>query len=346
MDEDAPARDALPGNSDAADPLLSAWCSRYLGSPAVEQFFGLQRLSSVHGLRLADGRHVVLKVREASPRWQACTDVHRVLWASGIPCPQPLVGPVPLVAGPSAGLVFPPAELSEVADLVVNAETWEGEGRQGVAPGDAASFAAMLARMVAAAPPIPTLGTLDPHVPWLWWDHGIPERIWCAPASYRWDPHRIVEQMPAEVVEAARRAKHRLLRADFATLPLVAGHGDFEAQNCRWVPDGDGGEQLVVHDWDSVVARPEAVLAGNSASTFVARDDSAISSIADTEAFLAGYEAARGRPFSDLEREIAWATGVWVGGYNSAFEYLKEGPAGVTAGMLDQAEERLRRAGA
>ena len=40
--------------------LVDAWCARHLGSRAREQFFGMQRLSSVHGIRLADGREVTL----------------------------------------------------------------------------------------------------------------------------------------------------------------------------------------------------------------------------------------------------------------------------------------------
>jgi len=56
------------------DPLIAAWCARHLGSPAVSTFFGVERLSSVHGVRLADGREVVVKVRAAHPRQLAsCT---------------------------------------------------------------------------------------------------------------------------------------------------------------------------------------------------------------------------------------------------------------------------------
>ena len=86
------------------DPLLVDWCVRHLGSPPVEQFFGVQRLSAVHGLRLADGREVVLKVRGPWIGRLACTVVHEAMWQAGIPCPRPLAGPAPLAEGDAAVL--------------------------------------------------------------------------------------------------------------------------------------------------------------------------------------------------------------------------------------------------
>ena len=330
------------------DPLLASWCVRHLGSPAVAQFFGVQRLSAVHGLRLSDGREVVLKVRGAQERQAACSVVHEAMWRAGIPCPQPLAGPVPLAecdvevwAAGEEGNGFVDART-----LAVNAETWEGEGVAAVGALDAAGYARLLARMVGAAPDVANLTTLDPPTPWLNWDHGDPTRVWPPPASDRWDPHRVDDEIDPVVHETARRARARLLAPDVATLPRVAAHGDFEAQNCRWVPGPDGAERLVIHDWDSVVAMPEAVLAGNSAFTYVSVLDCEISSMAQNDAFLMSYDAERGRPWSDLEWQVAHAAGAWVGAYNAAFEHLKGGPGPVTAGLRLQAEERLRRAGA
>ena len=148
------------------------------------------------------------------------------------------------------------------------------------------------------------------------------------------------------VHEVARRARARLLAPDVATLPLVAAHGDFEAQNCRWVTGEQEQPRLVIHDWDSVVAMPEAVLAGNSAFNYVSVLDCEISTIAQNDEFLAGYAAERGRPWTELEWQVAHAAGAWVGAYNAAFEHLKGGPGPVTAGLHEQAGERLRRAGA
>jgi hypothetical protein len=330
------------------DPLLDAWCVEHLGSRVVGQFFGLQRLSAVHGVTLADGREVVLKVRGAQARLVACTVVHETLWAEGISCPQPLTGPHPLVAGPAEVRVGTGEgdEWVDARSLAVSAEAWAGEGVAALGPLSAHGYGRLLARMVVAAPSVSDLPTLLPDVPWLNWRHDAPGRTWPPPASARWDPHRIEAELDPLIPHVARRARERLSRADVATLPVVAGHGDFEAQNCRWVAGPDGAPQLVVHDWDSVVAQPEAVLAGNSASTFVSVEDCELSSLAQNDAFLGGYAAERGRPWSQLEWQVAHATGAWVSAYNAAFEHLKGGPGPVTRGLHEQAEERLGRAGA
>lgn len=330
------------------DPLLVAWCAQHLGSPALSQFFGMQRLSAVHGVALADGRQVVLKVRGAQARLEACTMVHRAVWAAGLPCPQPLAGPQLLVSKP-VPLDPPEGEGSETVPagaLTVSAEAWAGEGVAALGSMTAHDFGRLLAAIVAAAPPVTELPTLEPDVPWLNWRHGDPDRVWPPAASDRWDPHRIEAEIDPLVLELARRARARLLRPDVATLPLVAGHGDFEAQNCRWVTGPDGQEQLVVHDWDSVVARPEAVLAGNSASNYVSVFDCELTTLADNDAFLEGYAAERGQPWSELEWQVAHATGLWVNAYNAAFEHLKGGPGPVTRGLHEQGEERLARADA
>jgi hypothetical protein len=330
------------------EQVIADWCARHLGSPAVAQFFGVERLSAVHGVRLADGREVVLKIRGAQPRQRATQLVHEANRAAGIPCPRPLAGPEPLLeqAAGAPGSAGTGADAPEARALVVSAETWEGEGVAAVGAIGAAGYATLLARMVAAGPRVAGLPTLEPPTPWLHWRHGAPGRVWPPPASARWDPHRIDAQIEPLVHEVARRAQARLLRPDVATLELVAAHGDFEAQNCRWVPDAGPGGRLVVHDWDSVVAMPEAVLAGNSAFTYVSVDDCDLSSQEQNDEFLASYAAERGRPWSRLEWEVAHAAGAWVGAYNAAFEYLKGGPGPVAEGLREQADWRLLRADA
>ncbi len=329
------------------DALLAAWCEVHLGSSPVAQFFGVDRLSSVRGIRLADGREVVLKVRGAQPRQEACAIVHRAMFQAGIPCPQPLVGLAPLGAGDAVvGRDQGDGSGVSASSIAVSAETWEGEGVAAVGSLGARGYATLLAKMVAAAPAVVELPTLEPAVPWLNWAHGDPGRTWPPALSDRWDPHRIDRVIEPAVHEVARRARARLLRPDVTTLPLVAAHGDFEAQNCRWVPDGPGGKRLVIHDWDSVVAMPEAVLAGNSAFTYASVDDCEISTLEQNDEFLASYAVERGRSWSALEWQVAHAAGAWVGAYNAAFEYLKGGPGPVAVGLRHQAGERLARAGA
>jgi len=75
---------------------LAVWCGRWLGAPPTAQLFEAGYLSTVKGLRLADGREVVVKVRPRMSRLAGCAAVHRALWTAGFPCPEPLAGPRPL----------------------------------------------------------------------------------------------------------------------------------------------------------------------------------------------------------------------------------------------------------
>lgn len=70
---------------------LAEWCTRWLGAPPAAELFGTGYLSAVKGLRLTDGREVVVKVRPSMPRLAGCAIVHRALWRAGFPCPEPLV---------------------------------------------------------------------------------------------------------------------------------------------------------------------------------------------------------------------------------------------------------------
>jgi hypothetical protein len=308
------------------DPRLAHWCERHLGSGVEERFFGADHLSQVHGLRLADGREVIVKVRGRMERLRACDAVHRTVWRAGIPCPEPLVGPQPLA--------------DDEPEQWATAETWTGAGELRVP--EAGFYAGLLARIVEAAPPVAGLPSLDPPVPWLWFDHDDPERAWPPPASDRWDPHRIEAELPAFVPDAARRARARLLAADVRALAPVAVHADLSGLNTRWSVDGS----FVVHDWDSVAALPEAVVAGSTAGDFASYDRTRLATVEESERFLDAYAGARGRPWTAAETEVAWAACAWLAAYNAAFEALKDGPYPVTERFAEDVAERLRRAGA
>jgi hypothetical protein len=146
---------------------------------------------------------------------------------------------------------------------------------------------------------------------------------------------RELEAVPADVVDAAVRARRRLLATD---LPCLLGHADFEAQNLRW----RGDEVWTVHDWDSLAWQPEAALVGAASGAFASAGSPCLAPIEGSEAFLAAYQDARARAFTAEEREIAWAASLWMASYN-----LWEGLGGTRSrdAFLTQAPERLRRAG-
>lgn len=87
---------------------LDAWCTDYLGSALAAELFRSGHLSEVIGVRLADAREIVVKVRPARPRVAACVEVHRRIFEAGFPCPAPIAGPVPLGIGVATAEAYVP----------------------------------------------------------------------------------------------------------------------------------------------------------------------------------------------------------------------------------------------
>ena len=305
-------------SSESLPAELRAWCAMAVGSTVDEVLFRSGNLSRVVGVRLADGRSVVLKARPPARRHTGCVQVQRRLFAAGYPCPCPLAGP------------------DHVAGWDVTAETYVPGGIQ--LPLDAAApdrFALALARLVQLAPPAEQVDSVDPPPPWAAWDHAG-EALWPRPAPGTADLNAGERSWVDDVAVRARR-----WLAAVACRPVV-GHVDFESQNIRW----QGTELHCVHDWDSVALRPEATIAGIAAVTYPATCAVAACAPVDrTAQFLLGYADARGRPWSAEEEEAAWAAGVWTLAYNAKVQ-LAEGTDRLAAALLQDVRQRLRLAGA
>src|SRR6201991_3531480 len=136
---------------------LRDWCVNQLGSEPVGVLFELRSISAVSGLRLADGRDVVVKTREDRHhrgRAASCVATQLLLAEQGFPCARPLT--------PAVG----------VGALAVHAEESRpgGELLRGDSPDVAVRYAAVFARLMAelagvtVAPPLP-----NPR--WVRWDH-------------------------------------------------------------------------------------------------------------------------------------------------------------------------------
>jgi hypothetical protein len=59
---------------------ISEWCRKSLGSPAEEVLFETGFASRVLGLRLADNRRVVARIRDAAPRLAGAAMAQRHVW--------------------------------------------------------------------------------------------------------------------------------------------------------------------------------------------------------------------------------------------------------------------------
>jgi Phosphotransferase enzyme family len=204
---------------------LAEWCARWLGAPPVAELFGTGNLSTVKGLRLADGREVVVKVRPSMPRLAGCAVVHRALWKAGFPCPEPLVDLQPLDGfAASAEALVPDADEQPDGEL-------------------AALSAAGLARLVELAPGPGSVPSLAPSPSWVGWDHTEPG-LWPRSDDVDADLNAYPEPPWLDRLAAAARDRLRASASD----PVI-GHGDWHPANLRW----QGPELIAVHDWDSVI---------------------------------------------------------------------------------------------
>jgi hypothetical protein len=301
----------------AVDPgRLARWCREQLGSPPVEEIFRSGYLSVVIGLRLADGREVVVKVRPDSPRIAACVEVQRRMFQAGYPCPRPLTGPAALGRG------------------VATAESYVPGGAMLPSADRAASaFAEAFAWLIRLAPRPAEVSTLDPAPSWAAWNHGG-DGLWPAAEGHDVDLNEVAG---AEWIDdAGRRARDRLRAGESEA---VIGHCDWLAGNLRW----SGDTLLVVHDWDSMTADSEAVLVGFAAALYSTLSADKLATVEDTERFLGAYCHARGREFSAVELRRAWAAGVWTRAYDAKYQHAVGQP--ITSLSEDEARERLRRTG-
>ena len=148
----------------AVDPArLAQWCVEHLGSPPEDEIFRSGYLSVVIGLRLADDREVVVKVRPDSPRIAACIEVQRRVFQAGYPCPQPLTGAAPFGGDVATAEAYVP-----------------GGAMLPSADHAALAFAEAFARLIRLAPRPAEVSTLDPAPSWAAWNHAG-DGLWPGP---------------------------------------------------------------------------------------------------------------------------------------------------------------------
>ncbi len=301
--------------------ILSELVERNLGSRPMAELWRRAHLSTVSALELVDGRRVVVKIRPFADRLIGCSQTHRLMWSAGLPCPAPLGEPVRI-----------DGQVVTVESLVEDGVAFK------VAPSRSARSAAELARFVSIAPAVGEVSSLDPPPPWVWWNHdqGV---IWPLPDDQDEDLNE--HPGPDWLDEAATRTRNRLAEHDLGA-PVV-GHCDWEEHNVMWRDDA----LHTVHDWDSVVALPEIVIAGTAASVHaVLGGRPGEASIPHMAQFIRAYEQARGLSWTTADREAAWAAGLWVRCFNAKKATLQPDGAPIVARLADEIEQRLSLAGA
>ena len=280
--------------------VLNEFCRCSLGSDIERSELFYASVGCVCGVRLRDGRRVVVKVHrpETSIGFLAAMQTaQQTLAASGFPCPEPLAGPTALARGVA------------VAESLLD---W-GEGADAHDPEIRRAMAQTLARLVARCRGPSGLDGLH---------HGLMVRqegnLWPRPHDRRFDFE--ATRRGAEWIDAVATNARRVLDGVGAG-EWVVGHTDWRVGNMRF----SGGEVSVVYDWDSLRIMREPELIGSTAHLFTAdwavRDRRQLPTLEETLAFASDYERARGAAFTAEEERILRAGLTYSMGYTARCEH-------------------------
>jgi hypothetical protein len=267
---------------------------------AAVEFCSLS-VGAVFGLRLADGRAVVVKVLrpDTEPgRAAAARRVHAALHALGFPSPAPILPPVS----------FAPSAIALVDELVRG-----GAAADGHEPAVRATGAHELAQLVRLAAAVPDTQALTVPAP------QVPEDLWPTPHNPLFD-FRATARGAEWIDELARGAR----AAAEPVGDTVVVHTDWTVRNLRFV----GSALHVAFDWDSVGRDLEVRTIGTAAAMFPAHglhEGMSPPTPDESAAFVADYEAARGRPFSAAERRAIGAATLFCVAYTARCEHAVDG---------------------
>lgn len=307
-----------PTTSDELRAFLDAWVRGQLGSPIVEVRFRAGRIDVVWGVRLEDGRAVVVKIHRSPVDLDAIRTAHtaqRLLARSGFPCAVPLAGP------------------DEVEGRVLTAETLvDGRTPDGRDPADRRLLAAGLARHIEILRGQPDLLR-----------GAGPGPSWCHYQSGPWPvPHDTLVDFAStppgfEWLDTfGQRAAGQILAHRDAGA-VVVGHADWYAGNT--VASGD--VLTGTFDWE-LLADTEAVIAGFAAACYAASltGGGGLSTPEEVAAFLRDYDVARARPLSARERRAAAGAAAWIVAFNARWHVGL-----IEHGLCDEATLSLARHG-
>ncbi len=296
---------AIFGTADAAHiaAQVDAFCRTHLGAGVAGALFEHASIGNVHGLVLEDGRRVVLKAHQATmplAHLRAVQRLVRYLNGAGFPAPRPLADVAPLAHGH--------AWVEELLDR----GTWEDPHRPEVRRAMAQGLAEVVRVCELAGGGEGLRGEpLDPV------EEG---RLWPVPHSKLFDFEKTANG--AEDIDAlARAAREVLARGDRGA--RVVGHHDLRAEHVRFERRHGVPVLVGTYDWDSLMLGHETSLVGINAHAFAAdwsTDPPRVHpapSLDEARAYVAEYEDARGRRFTDEQRRCVGASFAYAVAYTA-----------------------------
>jgi hypothetical protein len=219
------------------------------------------------------------------------------LSSHAFPCPRPLLGPTAVEAGV--------AIVEELLDCGTRASAHH--------PPIRIALARALARVVALCRGFRSLSGLRPSL----LASPAAGTLWPEPHDRRFDFERTAAGA-GWIDEFAAQARARLAAS---CGQIVVAHSDWRTEHLRFELE----EIVAAYDWQSVAAGREPALVGAAAHAFTAdwgrSQARRLPRLAESRAFVADYEAARGGPFSHAERETIDAAWVYATAYGARCEH-------------------------
>lgn len=296
--------ESIFGHTDAARVFAGVvdFCERELGAGSAELRFFTMSVGAVFGLRLDNGREVVVKIhlaREQLDRLACVQRVQRHLADQGFPCPRP-------VGEPSRLLELP---------ATVEEHVGGGEHRDAHDPAVRRTMAATLARLIRLAA---EAGDVEPLG--RGWTVTADDSLWGEPHNALFDFEATAEG--AEWIDrlaTAARARQRPGRR-------VVAHADWSVKHFRF----RGSDVHMIYDWDSLTLDSEPSLVAGAAVHFPYTEAfkvPRVASLDELRAFVAEYEQERPEPFSPEETHSIAAAAVHALAYTARCEHALD-PSG------------------
>lgn len=285
---------------------IDALCRAALGCGVAEGLFYAVSLGAVAGVRLADGRRVVVKGYQPQTHPLFLREIVRLrnaLRDRGLAAPAGLAGPTPFGQG----------------HAIIESFLDDGRIEDAHQPRFRRALAGGFCQLIEAARPLATAEAL-----FTWRELRKSGRLWRPPPIQGFDLEATAAG--AEYIDDVARAATAQVEQNLEAGDLVIGHADWRAEHVRFATDGDDIRITAIYDWDSLQKRREPALVGVAASAFcanwAAQDGVALApTLGEARAFVADYEAAQGRPFERDERGLLGGVFAYTLAYLARFSH-------------------------